>query len=125
MDVSYRVLVVDDDDLNREVMEAFLSLNGYTVTITGTGKRAVELCRRQKPNLIILDLRLPDISGIEVCEIIRADSSIKNIPILMITGMSDPEVRQQALSAGVTRYMQRPFDGDDFVEEVKAILLAN
>jgi len=120
--VSYRILIVDDDDLNREVMEAFLSLNGYAVLITGSGKRAVELSTAQLPDLIVLDMRLPDMSGIEVCQDLRRRDKTNLIPILMITGLSDPEVRRQALSAGVNQFMQRPFDGDDFVKAVEGLL---
>jgi len=123
--VSSKVLIVDDDDLNREIMEAFLSLNGYYVLIAGNGARAIELSQAEQPDIIVLDLRLPDMSGLKVIEVLRNNTGTKEIPILMITGMSDPKIRQQALQAGVNGYMQRPFDGDDFVSEVDALLTAN
>lgn len=122
--MSYRVLIVDDDDLNREVMEAFLLLNGYSVLMTGNGTRAIELSKSELPDLIILDMRLPDLSGLEVTEAIRNDVQISGIPILMITGLSDPQVRKQALQMGVNQFLKRPFGGDDFIAEVASLLSA-
>lgn len=116
------VLIVDDDDLNREVMEAFLSLVGYDVLIAGNGNNALEIAESKLPDLMILDVRLPDISGLEVCRILRTNPLIQHIPIMMITGLSDPKVREQALDMGVDLFFPRPFEGDDFTTEVKRLL---
>jgi len=120
--VSNTVLIVDDDDLNREVMEAFLSLDGYDVFIAGNGRKALELAESQLPDLMILDLRLPDLNGFEICKSLRANPKTQHILVMMITGFSDPKVRQQALSVGVDVFFPRPFDGDDFTTEVKRLL---
>lgn len=116
------VLIVDDDDLNREVMEAFLILVGYDVLIAGNGNKALEIAALKLPDLIILDVRLPDISGLEVCRTLRTNPLIQHIPIMMITGLSDPKVREQALDVGVDLFFPRPFEGDDFTTEVKRLL---
>ncbi len=120
--MSYSILIVDDDDLNREVMEAYLSLEGYSVLISGNGYKALKIVNSEHPDLIILDVNLPDLNGIEVCKILKADPQTNYIPIMMITGMSDYETRQQAIDAKVDLFFPRPFDGDDFTAEVKRIL---
>lgn len=120
--MSDTVLIVDDDDLNREVMEAFLSLVGYDVLITGSGLKALDITRSTLPDLLILDMRLPDLDGIAVCRKLKSDPLTSAIPIMMITGLSDSTIRQRALAAGVDLFFPRPFEGDDFVVEVQRLL---
>lgn len=120
--MGYTILIVDDDDLNREVMEAYLTLEGYSVLISGNGNTAIEITNSKHPDLIILDVNLPDLNGIEVCKLLKADPQTSLIPIMMITGLSDHETRQQAIDAKVDLFFPRPFDGDDFTQQVKRIL---
>lgn len=120
--MDYTILIVDDDDLNREVMEAFLSLEGYSVFMTGSGRKALEMTKLKQPDLIILDVRLPDLNGIEVCKLLKSDPQTQHIPVMMITGLSDRQTRQEAEDAKVDVFFPRPFEGDDFIKEVKRIL---
>jgi CheY-like chemotaxis protein len=120
--VDYTILIVDDDDLNREVMEAYLSLDGHYVLITGSGHKALAMTESKLPDLIILDVRLPDLNGIEVCKSLKLNPQTKHIPVMMITGLSDRDTRQQAEDAKVDLFFPRPFDGDDFMAEVKRLL---
>lgn len=115
-------MVVDDDDLNREVMEAFLSLDGYSVQLTGNGKNALDLAHRIHCDLIILDVRLPDISGIEICRQLKNDPTTSHIPVMMITGLTDTRTRQEAESVGVDLFFPRPFDGEAFLQQVHHLL---
>lgn len=120
--MAYTILIVDDDDLNREVMEAYLSLEGYSILVTGSGRKALEIAKLKQPDLMILDVRLPDLDGINVCKLLKSDSQIKHILVMMITGLSDRETRQQAEDAQVDLFFPRPFDGDDFVAEINRML---
>jgi len=120
--VSHTILIVDDDDLNREVMEAFLCMAGYDVLMTGSGIKAVDIAESKLPDLLILDLRLPDLDGFAVCKSLKSNPATCAIPIMMITGMSDSSVRQRALASGVDVFFPRPFEGDDFVIEVQRLL---
>jgi DNA-binding response OmpR family regulator len=70
----------------------------------------------------ILDVRLPDLNGIEVCKLLKSDSEIRHIPVMMITGHSDNDIRQRAKDAQVDLFFPRPFDGDDFVAEINRML---
>ncbi len=120
--MGYTILIVDDDDLNREVLEAYLSLDGYSVLITGSGHKAIDIAESKQPDLILLDINLPDLNGIEVCKLLKTNSFTQHIPIMIITGLSDWETKQQAEDAKVDLFFPRPFEGDDFTQAVKNIL---
>ena len=120
--MSKRILVVDDDAMNREVMEAFLSLESFEVLLASNGKQGLSLAEKQKPHLIILDVRLPDILGYEVCEILKRGIDTNSIPILMVTGFDAKEDRERALEAGVDDFLSRPFDGQSLIERVNRLL---
>ncbi len=119
--MGYTILIVDDDDLNREVLEAYLSLDGYSVLITGSGHKAIEIAKSKQPDLVLLDVNLPDLNGIDVCKSLKSDPNTQHILIMMITGLSDWETKQQAQEARVDLFFPRPFDGDDFTEAVKTL----
>jgi two-component system, cell cycle response regulator len=120
--VNKRILVVDDDAMNREVMEAFLSLESYDVLLASNGNQGLSLAEQTKPNLIILDVRLPDILGYEVCEILKQKADTRSIPILMVTGFDAKEDRERALQVGVDDFLSRPFDGEALIEHVNRLL---
>lgn len=120
--MSNTVLIVDDDDLNREVMEAFLSLEGYDVLVTGSGYKALEISEIHQPKLMILDMRLPDLNGIEVTKSLKSNPALWHIPIMMITGLSSPEIRQLANDTGVDLFFPRPFEGEDFIHAVAQLV---
>ena len=86
---------------------------------TGSGFKAIEIIESKHPDLIILDVRLPDLDGIEVCKSLKTNPNTAQIPILMITGLSDQNIRQQALLAGADVFLPRPFEGDDFTGEIQ------
>jgi putative two-component system response regulator len=120
--VNKRILVVDDDAMNREVMEAFLNLESYDVLLASNGKQGLSLAEQKKPNLIILDVRLPDILGYEVCEILKNNTETKSIPILMVTGFDAKEDRERAMQVGVDEFLSRPFEGETLIERVNHLL---
>lgn len=120
--VSKRILVVDDDAMNREVMEAFLSLERYEVLLAHNAQEGLLLAEQKKPHLIILDVRMPDMLGYEVCEILKRKPSTSAIPVLMVTGFDAREDRERAVQAGVDDFLSRPFEGETLLEHVKDLL---
>lgn len=118
--MSKNILVIDDDAMNREVMEAFLEIEGYNVILASNGKQGLSHIQPIAPNLIILDVRLPDISGYDVCRQIR--NTHPTLPIMIITGFSADEVRENAFAAGATDLLPRPFSGDELLNHVKDLL---
>jgi DNA-binding response OmpR family regulator len=104
--MSNSILVVDDEPGILEIAGAYLRREGFTVRTASTGKRALEAVATQPPDLIVLDLRLPDIPGEEVCSRLRRVSAV---PILMLTAKSAEEDRVRGLAIGADDYLVKPF----------------
>jgi len=114
-----KVLVVDDESKILHVISAYLEKEGYQVFTASKGKEALELTERKSPDLIILDLRLPDIPGEEVCQRIRQR---RDIPILMLTAKVEEEDKIRGLAIGADDYLTKPFSPRELVARVRAIL---
>lgn len=84
-----KILIVDDEEPIRELIKYNVEKQKYETFTAENGQQALELCRNKNPDLVILDLMLPDMSGLDICRIIRNDSSIKNIPIIMVTAKTE------------------------------------
>jgi len=115
------ILVVDDDAMNREVMEALLETEGYQVLTARNGKIALQIASDKHPNLILLDVRMPDISGYDVCKKLKSDATTADITIIIISGLDGPEERRRSKEAGADMFMPRPFGGETFLEEIRRI----
>lgn len=113
------VLVVDDEPGLLDLAGQYLRKAGYTVRLAATGERALAAVATQMPDMVILDLRLPDIPGEEVCTKIRRTS---DVPILMLTAKSSEEDRLRGLSLGADDYLVKPFSPRELVARVRAIL---
>lgn len=114
------VLVVDDDAHIREVLEFSLKKDGYVVTACGSGEEALRHCRGHQPDLVILDLNLPGIDGLEVCRRLRAAASA--VPILMLTCRDEEVDRVLGLETGADDYVAKPFAKRELLARVKALL---
>ena len=112
-----RLLIVDDAPDITQLLVVFFHQAGYNALAAYDGRAALDLFRRESPNLVILDLGLPDIDGLEVCRQIRQDSAV---PILMLTKRGALEDRVQGYAAGADAYLVKPF----LVEEVQAVVQA-
>ncbi|WP_217922012.1 response regulator [Miltoncostaea oceani] len=117
--MSRSVLVVDDEPGILEVASAYLKRDGYLVRTAMTGQRALDSIATQPPDLIILDLMLPDISGEEVCVRLRRQTSV---PILMLTAKAAEEDRLRGLALGADDYLVKPFSPRELVARARAIL---
>lgn len=116
---SRSVLVVDDEPGIIEIASAYLRRDGFVVRTAGTGRRALDAMATQEPDLVVLDLMLPDISGEEVCTRMRRSSSV---PILMLTAKSAEADRLRGLALGADDYLVKPFSPRELVARVRAIL---
>ena len=117
--MSARILVVDDDAALAEMIGIVLRADGYDVSFCADGSGALEAFRRARPDLVLLDLMLPGIDGIEVCRRIRAESGV---PIIMLTAKSDTADVVQGLESGADDYMVKPFDPKELVARIKTRL---
>ena len=114
-----RILVVDDEASVREVLSQYLELEGYLVLQAADGAEALRLAQAQPPDLVVLDLMLPGIDGIEVCRRLRAASAV---PILMLTARSDETDKLIGFAVGTDDYVTKPFSPREVVVRVQAIM---
>lgn len=105
-----KLLLVDDEVIVTDMLSAKLRLNGFDVVVANCGKQAVELAQIQRPDLIILDLMLPDINGYEVCRCLFDQPQTKNIPVIMLTASSDMADVRKGVDLGVVAYMTKPIE---------------
>lgn len=105
-----RVLLVDDEVAIRRVMDRLLTAEGFAVLHADSGEQALELVWQTQVDTIVLDMRMPGMSGLEVCRRLRADARTEHTPVVFVTGMSDREFRREALQAGATDFLGKPFD---------------
>ena len=108
--------------MNREVMEAFLSLESYEVFLANSAQQGLLLAEQKQPNLIILDVRMPDMLGYDACKILKQKPATQSIPVLMVTGFDAKEDRERAQEAGVDDFLSRPFEGDTLLLHVSRLL---
>ena len=113
------MLVVDDDATIAEVVALYLSREGYEVETVGDGRRAVERALADPPDLVVLDLMLPGVDGLEVCRRIRA---MAPVPVIMLTARGDESDRVVGLELGADDYVAKPFSPKELVARVKAVL---
>ena len=116
---SARVLVVDDEPIVSEVVQRYLVREGFEVSVARDGQAALERARQQAPDLVVLDLMLPKLDGLEVCRVLRAES---NVAIIMLTAKGEEADRILGLGLGADDYLVKPFSPGELVARVKAVL---
>jgi DNA-binding response OmpR family regulator len=114
-----RILVVDDEPNIREVVGLYLRRDGHTVISAADGEEALDLFRRNEPDLVVLDLMLPKMSGIEVCRRMNAE---RRVPLIMLTARGEEEDRIVGLSLGADDYVVKPFSPRELAARVAAVL---
>jgi len=117
--VGKRVLVVDDDVNTVELVKLYLTRDGHRVLTAYEGHQALRFARESHPDLIVLDLMLPGISGLEICRILRAES---DVPIIMLTAKTTEEDRLVGLGLGADDYVPKPFSPRELAARVRAVL---
>src|SRR5678815_2992089 len=114
-----KVLVVEDEPSLVDTLEYSLSRQGYDVCVTSDGAKAIDVARRERPHLVILDIMLPTLDGFEVCRILRQEMSV---PILMLTARTDEVDKVVGLEVGADDYLTKPFSMRELMARVKAQL---
>lgn len=117
-----RVLVIDDEEDILLMIRIALEFDGHEVTTATTGEAGLELARRDAPDVILLDIRLPGIDGWEVLDRVRADPRIGRIPIVMISAHATPSTPRRALGQGATAYLTKPFRPEDLRKAISEAL---
>ena len=112
------VLIVEDNALNLKLFSDLLEYHGYTLTTTTLGRAAVDLAREHKPDLILLDIQLPDITGMEVAEQLKAGEETHAIPIIAVTAFAMSGDRAKVMASGCDDYLAKPFNVQEFLSIV-------
>ncbi len=115
-----QILVVDDEPNIVQLARLYLERDGYSVTSVGNGQKALEAARSQHPDLIVLDVMLPQVDGFEVCRRLRAEDN--PVPIIMVTARDDDIDKILGLELGADDYLTKPFNPRELVARVKAVL---
>lgn len=117
-----KILVIEDNETNMYLISFVLRKNGYEVIEARTGEEGVELAIREKPDLVLMDIQLPDIDGLEATKRIRESEADGEIPIIALTSYAMTGDRERALSAGCTGYIEKPINPDTFMDEIEKYL---
>jgi len=120
--MAKRILVVDDEEDLAELLSVNLTRDGFRVETAGSGREALAALRAKRPELLILDLMLPDLSGLELCRRIRADEQLQGLPILMLTAKADEVDRIVGFELGADDYVSKPFSPREVCLRVRALL---
>ncbi len=119
---NIKILVIDDDWLNQELMEGIFSTVGYTILQETTGQNGLKIAISEYPNVIILDVRLPKISGFEICATLKKHPQTTHIPIIMISGHKTSEDELQARQVGADAFLERLITTDELLNQVNRLL---
>ena len=117
-----KILVVDDEKDILELIEFNLSNNGYKVNTTASGEEALELIKKNEFDLVVLDIMLPGIDGLDICKIIKADKHISHIPVIMLTAKAEEIDRVTGFEIGADHYVTKPFSPRELLAIVKSVL---
>ena len=114
-----KILIVEDNEQNMYLMQYMLEKTGYLVIGVRTGGEGIASAVKEKPDLILMDIQLPDTDGLEVTRMIRASEADDKIPIIAVTSFAMAGDREKALAAGCTGYIEKPINPETFLNEVE------
>jgi putative two-component system response regulator len=117
-----RVLVVDDIDANRALVTALLTRDGYDVSVAGSGREALDSVRRDRPDLILLDVMMPGLNGFDVCGALKQDPATRLIPIVLVTALHHSEDRIRSIEAGADDFISKPFNAHELRARVQSLI---
>jgi len=117
-----KILLIDDDPNVLEILSEKLTASGYKIVTASAGLDGLNTVYKESPNLIILDLMLPQLDGLQVCRILKFDERYKKTPIIMLTGRTEEKNLRLGLKAGANKYLTKPFEPNQVLNEVKQLL---
>jgi|SRR5258706_8231444 two-component system, cell cycle response regulator DivK len=116
------ILVVEDNEKNRKLVRDVLTFKGYTIVEAETGEEGVRLAKERSPKLVLMDIQLPGINGIDALRQLRADDATRAIPVIAVTASAMDRDRQTIMAAGFDGYQSKPLNVKEFMAAVEAIL---
>ena len=122
MTAQKKILVVEDNELNLKLFTDLLEANDYQVLQDKDGHSVMQICAREKPDLIIMDIQLPSISGIDLIERLKIDEILKKIPVIAVTAFTMQDDRVNILNSGADEYISKPISIINFIETIKKFI---
>ncbi|MCG8490610.1 MAG: response regulator [Sneathiellales bacterium] len=116
------VLIVEDNELNMKLFHDLLEAHGYDTLQTKDGMEALSLAREHQPDLILMDIQLPEVSGLEVTKWIKEDENLKSIPVVAVTAFAMKGDEEKIREGGCEAYIAKPISVSNFIETVKSFL---
>jgi len=114
-----KVLIVEDNELNMKLFEDLLGAHGYDTIKTRDGGKVLDIARDQKPDLIIMDIQLPEVSGLEVTQWLKSDNELKAIPVIAVTAFAMKGDEEKIRQGGCEDYVSKPISITDFIQVVQ------
>lgn len=122
--MKVRLLLVEDNELNSDMLSRRLARAGYSTLLAKDGGEALEIIRREKPSLVLLDMNLPVLDGWTVCQRAREEPETADIPIIALTAHAMSADRERAIAVGCNDYATKPIDFPDLLQKIKSLLPA-
>jgi DNA-binding response OmpR family regulator len=104
-----------------DLLQTLVSMEGHAPTIVNDSRKAIEVARSVDPDLILLDLMMPGLSGFDLCELLQKDSQFAAIPIMIITARDDADSKVRAMRAGAKEYILKPFDAEELLQKIQQL----
>jgi CheY-like chemotaxis protein len=116
------ILIVDDEYMNREILQAHLESAGYQIVMANNGTRALEAAASHQPDLILMDVKMPDMSGFDVCAELRSRPDLHHIPVLLLTALDDDQARALSLQSGASGLLTKPYDFKEILAQIQRLI---
>jgi two-component system cell cycle response regulator DivK len=120
--MSKKILIVEDNELNMKLFHDLLEVRGYTTLQTRDGREALSIAREHRPDLILMDIQLPEVSGLEVTRWIKEDDEIKSIPVIAVTAFAMKGDEEKIRNGGCEAYIAKPISVSTFLETIEKVL---
>ena len=117
-----RILIADDNEQNRELLDAYLADEDFEIMMAADGQETLEVVEANEPDLILLDIMMPRMSGYEVCEKLKADSEKRKIPVLMVTALNEMGDIEKAVNSGCDDFLTKPVNQLELKTRVRSLL---
>jgi CheY-like chemotaxis protein len=117
-----RILIADDNQQNRELLEAYLADEGHEILMSADGRETLDKTRQEQPDLVLLDIMMPKLSGYEVCQQIKQDPQTRDIPVLVVTALKEMGDIEKAVAAGADDFLTKPVHRIELKTRVRSLL---
>lgn len=122
MDRQFRILVVDDEPHGQQLLEAILLEENYELLFAENGPKAIKQVTELLPDIVLLDVMMPEMNGFEVCQMIRSNADTSKIPIILITALDDRDMEKKGFEAGANDYISKPYDRNEVLIKINSLL---